>query len=69
MGIFELLVLEEELRELVLANARAHSIKQAGLKRGMRTLRDDGLCKVARGLTTTEEVFRVTQDDSDVVDT
>ena len=64
-GIFELLVLDDELRELVLANARAQAIKQAVLKKGMCTLRDDGLRKVARGVTTPEEVFRVTQDDSD----
>ncbi len=64
-GIFELLVLDDELRELVLANARAHAIRQAALKKGMCTLREDGLCKVAHGMTTTEEVFRVTQDDSD----
>jgi general secretion pathway protein E len=64
-GIFELLVLEDELRELILAEAQAHSIKQLAIKRGMSTLRDDGLCKVARAVTTTEEVLRVTQDDSD----
>jgi general secretion pathway protein E len=67
-GIFELLVMDEELRELVLANARAHALKQTALKKGMCTLRDDGLRKVARGVTTTEEVVRVTQDDSDVTD-
>ncbi len=64
-GIFELLVLDDTLRELVLANARAHAIRQATLRQGMCTLRDDGLRKVAHGVTTTEEVFRVTQDDAD----
>ena len=64
-GIFELLALDDEIRELVLADARAHTIKQAALKKGMRTLREDGLSKVSRGVTTTEEVLRVTQDDTD----
>jgi general secretion pathway protein E len=63
-GIFELLVLDDEIRELIQTNARAHAIKQAGLRKGLCTLRDDGLCKVAHGVTTREEVFRVTQDDT-----
>ena len=68
MGIFELLVLDDDLRDLVLTDARAQPIKQAGLKKGMCTLRDDGLRKVSRGMTTAEEVFRVTQEDSDSLD-
>jgi general secretion pathway protein E len=68
MGIFELLVLDDELRELILADARAQSIRQAGLKKGMCTLRDDGMQKVGRGMTTAEEVFRVTQEDSDTAE-
>jgi type II secretory ATPase GspE/PulE/Tfp pilus assembly ATPase PilB-like protein len=64
-GIFELLAMDDDLRELILADARAHHIKEAALKKGMRTLRDDGLVKVSHGVTTTEEVFRVTQEDSD----
>jgi general secretion pathway protein E len=68
MGIFELLVLDDELRELMLADTRAQSIRQAGLKKGMCTLRDDGLRKVSRGMTTAAEVFRVTQEDSDSTD-
>lgn len=69
MGIFELLAVDDELRELILADARAQSVRQAGLKKGMCTLRDDGLCKVARGMTTTEEVLRVTQEDADTAET
>lgn len=64
-GIFELLALDDELRELVLADTRAHQIRQAALRKGMRTLREDGLIKVSNGITTTGEVLRVTQDDSD----
>ncbi|MEN6575286.1 MAG: type II secretion system ATPase GspE [Phycisphaerales bacterium] len=65
MGIFEHLVLDDEFRELILADARAHKIGQLALSKGICTLRDDGLRKVARGMTTAEEVFRVTQEDSD----
>lgn len=64
-GIFELLVLDDEIRELILSDARAHSVKQLAVGKGMCTLRDDGLSKVARGVTTKEEVLRVTQDDFD----
>lgn len=64
-GIFELLVLNDDLRELVLNDARAHHLKEAALKNGMHTLREDGLIKVSKGMTTTEEVLRVTQEDSD----
>jgi len=65
MGIFELLVLDDDFRELILVDARAHKIMQLAVSKGMCTLRDDGLQKMARGLTTPEEVFRVTQEDPD----
>lgn len=62
-GIFELMVVDDELRELVMANARTNVIIQAAVKKGMHTLRDDGMRKVLAGDTTIEEVLRVTQDD------
>jgi len=65
MGIFELLVLDDDFRELILVDARAHKIMRLAVSKGMCTLRDDGLQKMARGLTTPEEVFRVTQEDPD----
>lgn len=65
MGIFELLVLDDDFRELILVDARAHKIMQLAVSKGMRSLRDDGLQKMTHGLTTPEEVFRVTQEDSD----
>jgi len=62
-GIFELMTIDDELRELVMANPRSTMMKQAVVKKGMHTLRDDGMRKVLAGDTTIEEVLRVTQDD------
>ncbi|MFH1371106.1 MAG: type II secretion system ATPase GspE [Planctomycetota bacterium] len=59
-GIFELLVVDDEIRDLVTARNSTHIIKQTAVKKGLTTLRQDGLCKVAAGLTTLEEVCRVT---------
>jgi len=60
-GIFELLVIDEEIRELILKRASISDIKKLGLKKGMKTLRMDGIEKVKNGLTTIQEVLRVTQ--------
>jgi general secretion pathway protein E len=62
-GIYEILVLDDELRSLVLAKTDANAIKARAMEHGMRTLRDDGAQKVASGITTTEEVLRVTSED------
>jgi len=60
IGIYEIMTLTEEIRELALRQASTDQIKQAALKSGMRTLRHDGLVKALRGITTIEEVLRVT---------
>ena len=62
-GIFELMTIDDELRELIMANAGANVIKQMAIKKGMYTLRQDGLRKVFAGETTIEEVLRVAQDE------
>ncbi|MEW6683216.1 MAG: type II secretion system ATPase GspE [Nitrospirota bacterium] len=62
-GIYELLVLDDESRALVLAKADANTIKARAIAHGMRTLREDGARKVLSGITTTEEVLRVTSED------
>jgi type II secretory ATPase GspE/PulE/Tfp pilus assembly ATPase PilB-like protein len=59
----------EALRPLIIERASSSSIKQAAIARGMRTLRDDGWDKVKLGLTTVEEVARVTQEDEALVGT
>jgi len=60
--INEILVLNDSLRRLVLRGSDASEIKQEAISNGMITLRQDGIRKVLRGMTTVEEVLRVTQD-------
>ncbi len=60
VGLYELLVANDEIRQLAGERIASHKIKQAAMKAGMRTLRQDGWRKVARGQTTIEEVMRVT---------
>ncbi|MDX9709093.1 MAG: type II secretion system ATPase GspE [Trichloromonas sp.] len=62
-GIYELLTMDEEIRDLLLRNKDAAGIKAAAVSRGMPTLRDAGLAKALRGETTIEEVLRVTQEE------
>jgi type II secretion system protein E len=61
LAIYELLVVNEVLRPLILQRAAASSIAAAAIENGMRTLRIDGWNKVRSGITTIEEVLRVTQ--------
>jgi general secretion pathway protein E/type IV pilus assembly protein PilB len=61
MGIYELLILNEALRPLILNRAPSSTIAQKAIDFGMRTLRVDGWNKVRGALTTIEEVLRVTQ--------
>jgi general secretion pathway protein E len=60
VGIFEFLTVTEPVRELILARAKASTLKGAAMAEGMTTLRADGLAKTAAGITTLEEVSRVT---------
>jgi len=62
-GIYELLLMGDEVRSLALKNADANTLKRAAVSRGMRTLRDDGAAKVVAGLTTAEEVMMATSED------
>ena len=61
MGIYELLILTEQLRPLILNRSAASTIAAKAVEGGMRTLRSDGWIKVMAGQTTIEEVLRVTQ--------
>jgi len=63
-GIYEILVMDDEVRALILAKADANAIKARAVERGMTTLREDGARKVLDGVTTTEEVLRVTAEDT-----
>ena len=62
VGIFELMELNDEIRKMVMANADAVDLGTAAKRHGMRTLREDGWLKVAEGVTTADEVLRVTQE-------
>ncbi len=62
-GIFEILLIDDEIRRMVLERTNTGVIKQSALKKGMRTLRMDGARQVVEGQTTIDEVVRVTQED------
>jgi len=63
IGIYELLPIDAELCSMIIRQAPAGAIKEYAVSKGMRTLREDGLDKARAGITTIEEVLRVTQDD------
>jgi len=65
-GIYELLVMDDEIRRLIGAKADSTAIKQAAISKGMITLKDDGADKVFHGITTTEEVMRITQQEVEI---
>jgi len=62
-GVYEVMPLTPKLRELVLERASANEIKKMAIDEGMLTLRRDGLMKLKRGLTTTEEILKETAAD------
>jgi len=61
IGIFEILIINDEIREMIMQKATSREIKEKAIASGMRTLREDGLEKVRQGITTMDEVLRVTQ--------
>jgi type II secretion system protein E len=61
LGIYELLVTNDEIRLMASERRGTNEIRKAAIASGMRTLRQDGWLKVARGVTTIEEVLRVTK--------
>lgn len=63
IGIYELLVTDDEIRQLAIEGKSSSVIKQAARANGMRTLRGDGWLKVLQGQTSVEEVLRVTKAD------
>lgn len=67
-GIFELMIVEENIRQLILQNTDSATIKNKAREQGMVTLREDGAHKVKMGITTVEEVTRVTREDNLMVD-
>jgi general secretion pathway protein E len=62
-GVYELMMISEEIQELIYRRESAGAIKRASLSGGLQTLRMDGTGKVIKGITTIKEVLRVTQAD------
>jgi general secretion pathway protein E len=65
-GIFELMVLDDEIRRLIGSKADSTAIKQASIAKGMVTLQREGAERVIQGHTTIEEVMRITQQEIEV---
>jgi type II secretory ATPase GspE/PulE/Tfp pilus assembly ATPase PilB-like protein len=61
VGLYELLVLDDFLRDKIAGNPNVTEFRRLCVERGMATLREDGFQKVAMGVTTVEEVLRVTE--------
>jgi general secretion pathway protein E len=61
-AIFEVMLMGEGLKSLVLETSDSNRIKETALRYGMTTLRQDGMSKVLRGITSIGEVLRVTQE-------
>jgi type II secretory ATPase GspE/PulE/Tfp pilus assembly ATPase PilB-like protein len=63
IGIFEVIFMTEELRDLALKQVSSSELRKLAVKLGMRSLREDGWQKVAAGMTTVDEILRLTQED------
>ncbi|MGQ9637029.1 MAG: type IV-A pilus assembly ATPase PilB [Thermodesulfobacteriota bacterium] len=63
IGLYEVMPMKEEIKELVLARASTSEIKKEAIRLGMKTLRQSGIVKIREGLTTIEEVLRSTMED------
>ncbi|MCP4916474.1 MAG: type II secretion system ATPase GspE [Proteobacteria bacterium] len=62
-GIYEVLVVDDAIKQTVMSGADGGAIKKVAVANGMKTLRDDGIRKALEGQTSFEEVLRVTQED------
>jgi type IV pilus assembly protein PilB len=67
MAIHELLVVNDEVRELISKRASEHAVRKAARNAGMRTLLEDGILKAAQGLLTLEDVVRVVSSDDGAI--
>ena len=62
-GIYELVIIDDEIKKLIAAKASADAIKKKAIESGMKTLRDDGMEKALKGITSVEEVLRVSHEE------
>jgi len=60
IGIFEIFVVDDEIKKIILKNPSIIELKEKAIKKGMTTMKQDGLLKVLQGLTTVEEIERIT---------
>ena len=63
IGLYEVMPMKEEVKELVLSRASTSEIKKEAIRLGMKTLRQSGIMKIKEGVTTVEEIFRSTIED------
>jgi len=61
LGIFELMIMTNKIREMAFQGAATQEIRRAAVSQGMRVMFDDGIAKALRGITTLDEVFRVSK--------
>ncbi len=64
IGIFEMMLVNDDIRSLILENASARDLRRIAARQGTTSLREDGFRHVREGRTTVEEVLRVTKDDT-----
>ncbi|MFH1061313.1 MAG: ATPase, T2SS/T4P/T4SS family [Candidatus Omnitrophota bacterium] len=64
IGIYEMMIINNSIRELILRHASTDELTQTAKKNGMKTLREDGFQKVLNGVTTVEEVLRATAEEA-----
>jgi type IV pilus assembly protein PilB len=62
IAIHEVMVMNDPIKEMILKGASGFEIKQVAMENGMRTLRQDGLEKAAHGVTTIDEILKITQE-------
>jgi type II secretory ATPase GspE/PulE/Tfp pilus assembly ATPase PilB-like protein len=63
VGIYEMFAVDEDARSLIMKQVSAGELRRHAMARGMVTLRADGWAKACEGLTTVDEILRVTQED------
>ena len=63
MGIYELMTMTPQVREMAFKGESTQNVRKMARKQGMRTLFEDGMIKAIRGMTTLDEVLRITQRD------
>ncbi|HEY6101924.1 MAG TPA: ATPase, T2SS/T4P/T4SS family [bacterium] len=66
VAVFEVIPLDDELRQMIVSRVAHHELKKASIARGMTTMFQDGMHKASRGITTIDEVLRVVELDRDI---